>query len=292
MRYARLALALIASSLAVSPLTGCVISDRSIYVGEPTTGYAGSGTRSSGQVFEMTGASLFDAQHAVNRYLTLHYPQADLVRIHALMVGTNAKIAKTSAWEFTYRVKVQTAEPAPSPTPVPTPSASPSLSTQAVTIPTTYQYRLLKFVYTGQGQLLAPEEVDDTGDTLAKVDFSRAIQLSKAIDTALDIGMGVGDPGMEVTLRTTVNGGAVYELDSSVGTRQVLGHYSDYPRSSYDRWDDDYYGDDHYEDEEYYYYPTPAPKPTATPVAKTAYVRGKYILDAYTGAILERPSRL
>ncbi len=288
MRYARLALALIASSIAVSPLTGCVISDRSIYVGEPMTGHAGTTTRASGQVFEMTGSSLFDAQHAVNRYLTLHYPTADLVRINALMVGTNAKIAKTSAWEFTYRVKIQTADPAPSATPVPTPSASPSFGLQAVTIPTTYQYRLLTFVYTGAGQLLAPEEVDDTGDTLAKIDFNRAIQLSKAIDTALDIGMGVGDPGMQVTLRTTVNGGAVYEIDSSVGTRQILGYY-DYPSrgSSYDRWDDDSYDED-----DYYYYPTPAPKPTATPTAKTAYVRGKYLIDAYTGAILERPNRL
>lgn len=286
MRYARLALALVATTFAVSPLTGCVISDRSIYVGEPISGTAVA-KRTTAQVFEMTGSSLFDAQHAVNRYLSLHYPAADLVRIHAQMVGTNAKIAKTSAWEFTYRVKVQMAEPAPSPTPVPTPTASPSFKAQVV-IPTTYQYRLLKFVYTGNGQLLAPEEVDDTGDTLAKIDFVRAIQLSKAIDTALDIGMGVGDPGMAVTLRTTVNGGAVYEIDSSVGTRQILGHYPTYPsyptNGYYDQWEDD----------EDYYYPTPAPtpRPTPTPYGKTAYVRGKYLIDAYTGAILERPNRL
>lgn len=282
MRYARLALALVATSIAVSPLTGCVISDRSIYVGEPTTGLAGTSVRGAGQVFEMTGSTLFDAQHAVNRYLSLHYPQADLVRIHAQMVGTNAKIAKTSAWEFTYRVRIQSAEPAPSPTPVPTPSASPSFTAQ-VTIPTTYQYRLLNFVYTGNGQLLAPEEVDDTSDTLAKIDFTRAILLSKAIDTALDIGMGVGDPGMDVTLRTTVNGGAVYELDSSVGTRTILA--SSYPSygSSYDSWDDE---------DDYYYYPQPTPKPTPTPYSKTAYVRGKYLIDAYTGAILERPNKL
>lgn len=286
MRYARLALALVASSIAVAPLTGCVITDHNFYPGA----YPASTTataRPSSQVFEMTGASLFDAQHAVNRYLSLHYPQADLVRIHALMVGTNAKLAKTSAWEFTYRVRIQTVEATTSPTPIPTPSASPSFTAQ-VTIPTSYQYRLLNFTYTGTGQLLAPEEVDDTGDTLAKIDFDRALLLSKAIDTALDIGMGVGDPGMEVTLRTTVNGGAVYELDSSVGTRQVLAHMATYPSypsydSSYDSWG----GDD-----EYSYYSKPAPKPAPTPTAKTAYVRGKYILDAYTGAILDRPNRL
>lgn len=282
MRYARLALAIIASSIAVSPLTGCVISDRSIFVGEPST-TTGVASRTTAQIFEMSGSTLFDAQHAVNRYLSLHYPEADLVRIHAQMVGTNAKIAKTSAWEFTYRVKIQTAEPAPSPTPVPTPSASPSFSAQ-VTIPTTYRYRLLNFVYTGNGQLLAPEEVEDTGDTLAKIDFTRAILLSKAIDTALDIGMGVGDPGMDVTFRTTVNGGAVYELDSSVGTRQILASSYPYYGSSYDSWEE--------EEEDDYYYVKPTPKPTPTPYAKTAYVRGKYLIDAYTGAILERPNRL
>lgn len=282
MRYARLALALVASSIAVSPLTGCVISDRSMYVVDPMAA-TGAASRPTAQVFEMSGSTLFDAQHAVNRYLTLHYPDADLVRIHAQMVGTNAKIAKTSAWEFTYRVRLQSLEASPSPTPVPTPSASPSFSAQ-VTIPTTYRYRLLNFVYTGNGQLLAPEEVEDTSDTLATIDFTRSILLGKAIDTALDIGMGVGDPGMDVTLRTTVNGGAVYELDSSVGTRQILAGMSNYP--SYDAWDDD----------EDYYYPTPAPRPTYSPTysstTKTAYVRGKYLIDAYTGAILERPNRL
>lgn len=295
MRYARFALGLVLATSTTLPLTGCIVHPTSYYPQSTvSTGYYP--TTSSTIAYEMGGSTLFDAGHAVQRYLDQHYPDADLVRIHALMVGTNAKIDKTSSWEFTYRVKVQTAtQPAPaiSPTPIPTPS----FSAQAV-VPSTFKYRLLKFVYTGEGALLAPEEQDDTGDTLVSVDFGQTILLGKAISTALEVGMGVSDPGLEITLRPTVNGGAVYEIDSSVATRPAYDNYTgsnsdsggysnrgttyDYASStkriqSYSDWG---------RSKTY----TPSPRPSSTPAP--SFVRGKYLIDAYTGAILDRPTIL
>lgn len=322
MRYARLALSLASTAMMVMPLGGCIIADHAIY---PSTAMASSypgGMPIDGPVgptYAMNGSTLGDASHAVQRYLNAHYPDAQLVKIHAYMVGTNAKIDETSSWEFTYRVKVAdpVATPAPSPSPTPAPSPSPtpvsasgsataSYRVQAV-VPSVFRYHLLTFVYTGKNQLLAPEEQDDTGDNLDSVDFSRTILVDDAIATALDIGMGVGAPGMEVSLRTTVNGGAVYELDSSVATRpasttstpprQTMSMYG----SSYDQWDYSYGST--YDDPVVAATPTPTnygrtkypttyatPQPAPTPSIR--YVRGKYLIDAYTGAIIDRPTNL
>lgn len=299
MRYARIALGLAFTTTMALSLSGCVIHPTSYYPQTTSTSYYPAAA-SSHVTYDMGGSTLFDAGHAVQRYLDQHYPDADLVRIHALMVGTNAKIDQSSAWEFTYRVKVQTpvaVTPVISPTPIPTPTASPSFAAQAV-IPSTFKYRLLKFVYTGEGQLLAPEEQDDLGDSLASVDFPQAILLSKAIETALDIGMGVSAPGLEVTLRPTINGGAVYEIDSSVGLKP---NYSNYTGpDSVTEPDYSYRGTDYsyasstkrvqsYSDwgrKRPYASPTPAPTPAPS------FVRGKYLIDAYSGAILERPTAL
>ncbi|HEY9897556.1 MAG TPA: hypothetical protein V6D00_00110 [Pantanalinema sp.] len=294
MRFSRLLSLFAATCCALTPLTGCVIRDFNTV----STGYAAGSTAKRAPAYDMDGSTLFDAYHAVQRYLSLHYPDADLVRVQAQMVGTNGRVAKTSAWEFTYRVQVQALAPTPSASASPAPGASASYRAQAV-VPSTFKYRLLNFVYTGKGDLLAPEEQDDTGDTLASVDFPRTILLGKAIETALDIGMGVGAPGMAITLRTTVNGGAVYELDSSVATRQTLAAQK---ASVYGP----YYGDAYYDDEDVYYYDSGSsyggktgnrydwdvPQDDRYVAPKTSYVRGKYLLDAYTGAIIERPNKL
>ncbi|MNX96499.1 hypothetical protein D3C86_1288180 [compost metagenome] len=286
MRFSRFIPLIAATCCAIAPLTGCVIRDISTV--SPAYGTVGSAKRAP--AYDMDGSTLFDAYHAVQRYLSLHFPNAELVRVNAQMVGTNGRVAKTSAWEFTYRVQIQ--EPTPAPTPTPTPAATSSYKAQAV-VPTTYKYRLLNFVYTGKGDLLAPEEQDDTSDTLAKIDFQRTILLGKAIETALDIGMGVDAPGMAITLRTTVNGGAVYELDSSVATRQTLASKK---APAYGP----YYGDSYYDDDYYYggssgsgsRYDWDVPQDDRYVAPKTTYVRGKYLLDAYTGAIIERPNKL
>lgn len=302
MRFHRFLSLFAVTCCAIGPLTGCVINDRSVYGLGATAPVSGK----RAPAYEMDGSTLFDAYHAVQRYLTLHYPDADLVRVHAQMVGTNGKVAKTSAWEFTYRVQVLAPSPAPSATPSPTPApgASASYKAQAV-VPSTFKYRLLNFVYTGKGDLLAPEEQEDTGDTLATIDFPRTILLGKAIETALDIGMGVEAPGMAVTLRTTVNGGAVYELDSSVATRQTLASmvskrsssYGPYYGDSY--YDEVYYEEVTYDDDDRSYggntsgrYDWDVPQDDRYTPPKTTYVRGKYLLDAYTGAIIERPNKL
>lgn len=301
MRFHRFLSLFAATCCAIAPLTGCVISDRSIYSGVSPAVVDGR----RAPAYDMDGSTLFDAYHAVQRYLSLHYPEAELVRVHAQMVGTNGRVAKTSAWEFTYRVQVLAPAPAPSATPTPAPTATPSPSASAsykaqAVVPSSFNYRLLKFVYTGKGDLLAPEEQEDTGDTLAKVDFQRTILLGKAIETALDIGMGVSAPGMAVTLRTTVNGGAVYELDSSVATRQTLAskkkaktygpYYGDdvYYADCYSCEGDSYHGGDSSGGR----YDWDVPQDDRYTAPKTSYVRGKYLLDAYTGAIIERPNKL
>ncbi|MNL44520.1 hypothetical protein D3C87_1671010 [compost metagenome] len=54
----------------------------------------------------------------------------------------------------------------------------------------------------------------------------------------------------------------------------------------------------YYDDDSYYggksgsRYDWDVPQDDRYSAPKTSYVRGKYLLDAYTGAIIERPSKL
>lgn len=270
-------LSLLAATAVLSSLSGCVIVDKSA----PTmVGYPGGAEPDSvskrypwDQIATMEGSTLYDAHHQVKRYLTLHYPDAKLVSVQANQVGANGKIAKSSAWEFTYQAKVRTQ-------PDPLPSASPSV--QAVEIPTQYEVRLLKFTFTGDGKLLAPEADTRSTDTGAAIDFDRVLYFNKVIETCLDIGMGMGPAGMQVALRPTGGGGAVYEIDTSVSGREVMSYSTS--RTPY-WYDEDYaWGDSNYG----YSKPQPTPSPTVSP----HYYRGKYVINAYTGDIIDRPTRL
>jgi hypothetical protein len=281
---------LLATTALVTSLSGCVIVDKN---STPIVGYPGGTEPSSvsarypwDQIATMEGSTLYDAHHQVKRYLTLHFPDAKLVSVKANQVGANGKIAKTSSWEFTYQAMVRAQQPAP------TPTASPSLTTQAVEIPTQYDVRLLTFTFTGEGKLLAPEADTASTDTGATIDFDRVLYFNKVIETCLDIGMGMGPAGMQVALRPSANGGAVYEIDTSVSGREIqaLSYGTSY-------WYEDTYYYDEVEYDEYYEKdsrnttyrnPQPAPSPTVSP----QYYRGKYVINAYTGDIIQRPTRL
>ena len=267
---------LLATTALVTSLAGCVIVDKN---STPIMGYPGSNDPNAvskrypwDQITTMEGSTLYDAHHQVKRYLTLHFPDAKLVSVRANQVGANGKIAKSSSWQFTYQAKVRSAEPTPQPT------ASPSLQTQAVEIPTMYDVRLLTFTFTGEGQLLAPEADSVTTDSGVVIDFDRVLYFNKVIETCLDIGMGMGPAGMQIALRPTANGGAVYEIDTSVSGREVMSHSYG---SGYTWYEEDY-RDDRYT----------KPQPTPTPTVSPQYYRGKYVINAYTGDIIERPTRL
>jgi len=286
---------LLATTALVTSLSGCVIVDKN---STPIVGYPGSSDPASvskrypwDQITTMEGSTLYDAHHQVKRYLTLHFPDAKLVSVRANQVGANGKIAKGSSWQFTYQTKVR-----PQTEPTPEPTASPSLQTQAVEIPTQYDVRLLTFTFTGEGQLLAPEADTATTDSGVVIDFDRILYFNKVIETCLDIGMGMGPAGMQIALRPTANGGAVYEIDTSVSGREIMArtgsstyeyyYYYDTPSRYGDtyRYDDPY----RYDDSTRYGKPQPTPSPTVSP----QYYRGKYVINAYTGDIIERPTRL
>lgn len=270
---------LLAATALVSSLAGCVIVDKS---STPMVGYSGATEPSSvsarypwNQIAVMEGSTLYDAHHQVKRYLTLHFPDAKLVSVRADQVGANGKIAKTSDWVFTYQAVVR-----PVVDPTPSPTASPSYAAQAVSIPTQYDVRLLTFTFTGDGKLLAPEADTRTMDAGQIIDFDRLLYFNTVIETCLDIGMGMGSAGMQVALRPTANGGAVFEIDTSVSGREVSA-YNPKPSatpSGYSGYGEGRDGS----------YRQPTPAPSASPV----YYRGKYVIDAYTGSILERPTRL
>lgn len=261
---------LLAATALLTMLSGCVIVDKSSTPMVGPSGYEASPVTSRypwNQIATMDGSTLYDAHHQVKRYLTLHFPDAKLVSVQANQVGANGKIAKTSSWVFTYQAAVQ--KPA---SPTPTPSASPSYTGQAVSIPTQYDVRLLTFTFTGDGKLLAPEADTRSMDAGWTIDFDRLLYFNTAIETCLDIGMGMGSAGMQVALRPTASGGAVFEIDTSLSGREVSAYLPQPTPTPYR------YGSKTS--------PTPAPTPAPT------YYRGKYVIDAYTGNILERPTRL
>lgn len=279
---------LLAATALVTSLSACVIVDKNT----PVVGYPGATEPSSvtarypwNQITTMEGSTLYDAHHQVKRYLTLHYPDAKLVSVKANQVGANGKIAKSSSWEFTYQAMVRSQDPAPAP------SASPSLQTQAVTIPTQYDVRLLTFTFTGDGKLLAPEADTASTDSGATIDFDRVLYFNNVIETCLDIGMGMGPAGMQIALRPTANGGAVYEIDTSVSGREVMSHSYGSSYSYVYEYD---YDDDDYDEYDYdrYSYSQPKSTPQPSPTVSPQYYRGKYVINAYTGDIIQRPTRL
>lgn len=282
----------LAATALLTSLTGCVVVSKG---GTPMVGYAGSTEPSSvaarypwDQIAMMEGSTLYDAHHQVKRYLTMHFPDAKLVSVQANQVGADGKIAKNSAWEFTYQAKVRTVEPEDL-------DESSGLQVQAVEIPTQYEVRLLRFTFTGDGKLLAPVADVATSDTGATIDFDRILYFNQVIETCLDIGMGMGPAGMQVALRPTANGGAVYEIDTSVSGREVQSRYYG-DRTTYEY----IYVYDYEYDYDYVYgngYDRPAPtykqpKPTPSPSVSPQYYRGKYVINAYTGDIIQRPTRL
>ncbi|MEB3187949.1 MAG: hypothetical protein VKP72_10985 [bacterium] len=334
---------LAALALVITTLPGCFVWPVTTYV--PPMG--AKPALPLGAVYEADGSSLADANHAVRQYLAQLAPDAKLLEIHATMVGTNSRIARTSAWEFIFEVPVAqpasgvTAAPLPSATPAPQTGAIgaapneaspapavaaslPAVSTLSAQPPKTTQ---LKMVYTGHGQLLAPRY----GDAFSRnqpIEFSKTILLDEAIATALDIGMGVADPGMEVSLTTTPAGRVVYSIDSSYAERTVMGVQS----SSSLSWRQTVttgsgglsssgsgYSSDCYAPDSDRAWATPtgdgsrgntaviqapasntsfdrgAPgKVVYQPVsqARPIYVRGKYLIDALSGDIVQRPTRL
>ena len=329
----------IALTLATLPGCGIMVS------APPTTGYVAPkvDARLLRPVYETDGASLADANHAVRQYMAQFAPDAKLLEVHATMVGTNSRVARTSAWEFIFEVPV--AQPVVDPVPVrkqpvsePVPVATsvpevqsgtaggPTVNALAIAPSSGGPSTQLKLVYTGQGQLLAPRY----GDAFSRnqpIDFSKTILLDEAIKTALDIGMGVADPGLEIYLTATPAGRTVYSIDSSYAERTVMDmrskgsitwsqtftqtrdRFSDrrtgYSGSTSDPsgGDSEYcaipYGDDGVYGSDYpsstsrfdqgapggvVYKPVPQPRPI--------YVRGKYLIDALSGDIIQRPSRL
>jgi len=335
---------LAALALVITTLPGCFVWPVTTYV--PPVG--AKPALPLGAVYEADGSSLADANHAVRQYLAQLAPDAKLLEIHATMVGTNSRIARTSAWEFIFEVPVAqpasgvTAAPLPSATPAPQTGAIgaapneaspapavaaslPAVSTLSAQPPKTTQ---LKMVYTGHGQLLAPRY----GDAFSRnqpIEFSKTILLDEAIATALDIGMGVADPGMEVSLTTTPAGRVVYSIDSSYAERTVMGVQSSSSlswrqttmtdsrgfsssRSGYESYranpdlDPDlaWLGDERDDRGTPAVIQAPASntsfdrgapgKVVYQPVsqARPIYVRGKYLIDALSGDIVQRPTRL
>ncbi len=341
---------LAALALVATTLPGCFVLPYTAPA--PTGRVAGVASPVLRPVYQADGASLADANHAVRQYLANLAPDAKLLEIHATMVGTNARIARTSAWEFIFEVPVAQpapgliAEPAPAATAAPQAGAaagspsgafaaspvstveptsgatSPAVKALSSVAPKTTQ---LKLVYTGQGQLLAPRY----GDAFSRnqpIEFAKTILLDEAIATALDIGMGVTDPGLEISLTTTAAGRAVYSIDSSYAERTVMGVRSTITWSStvertsggFPDSRSGYEGDGCASDSDLNW-DTPAgsgsrgnhaviqqpangasfdrgaPGQTVyQPVepARQVYVRGKYLIDALSGDIIQRPTRL
>jgi hypothetical protein len=183
----------------------------------------------------MDGLSLDDAHQQVRRYLTLHYPGAELVSVQSSQVGANARIPRQNTWAFTYQMKQAT-------------PSSPSV--QAVEIPSQFETQYLTFTLSGSGVLQAPEAKKRLGQDSGTVHYDQVLSLIKALEIAKSFGMGMGPLGISVTLKPDSGVGAVYEFDNSLSSSSYGGNYGG---SSY---------------------------------------RGKFVIDAYTGDLVERPTTL
>ncbi|MNK85644.1 hypothetical protein D3C87_1055290 [compost metagenome] len=182
----------------------------------------------------MDGLSLDDAHQQVRRYLTLHYPGAELVSVQSTQVGANARIPRQSTWAFTYQMKQAT-------------PSSPSV--QAVEIPSQFESQYLTFTLSGSGVLQAPEAKKRLGHDSGSVHYDQVLPLIKALEIAKSFGMGMGPLGVSVNLKPDSGVGAVYEFDNSLSSSSYGGNYG----------------------------------------AGNSY-RGKFVIDAYTGDLVERPT--
>ena len=200
----------------------------------PAPDYYPGVTPSSAPVL-MDGLSLDDAHQQVRRYLTLHYPGAELVSVQSSQVGANARIPKQSTWAFTYQMKQRTPE---------------GPTVQAVEIPSQFDSQYLTFTLSGAGVLQAPEAKKRLGHDAGTVHYDQVLPLMQALDIAQSFGMGMGPLGISLVLKPDAEVGAVYELDNSLSSPSYGGNYGG---SSY---------------------------------------RGTFVLDAYTGDLIERPSKL
>jgi hypothetical protein len=187
--------------------------------------------------------SIDDAYHQVQRYLSLHYPGAELVSAQSNQVGAAGRISRTGTWAFTYQMRVPSDDQ-------PTEPASPT--TQSVEIPTRFETKFLTFAITGSGQLMAPEAKVRLGHAQGTVQYAMVVPLSMAVEIAQSYGMDVGSAGVSVFLRPDSDNGAVYELDNSLSSSIYDGGY----------------------------------------VGTGSPLRGRFVLDAYTGDLIERPSRI
>jgi hypothetical protein len=185
----------------------------------------------------MDGLSLDDAHQQVRRYLTLHYPGAELVSVQSPQVAANARISKQSNWAFTYLVKSRTPE-AP--------------AVQAIEIPSQFDSQYLTFTLSGSGVLQAPEAKKRLGHDVGTVQYDQVLPLSQALKIAQSFGMGIGSPGVSVYLKPDAGVGAIYELDNSLSSPGYGGSYGGVG-SSY---------------------------------------RGTFVIDAYTGDLVERPNKI
>ncbi|MBO9539363.1 hypothetical protein J7643_02080 [bacterium] len=219
------------------------------------------------------GPSLYDAHHQVQRYVTLHYGEARMVKAWSDQVGSVGRIGREGTWYFTYAVPYQ-----PAATDSANPDeASPSFTAQGVDVPSRFETQYLTFALTGTNQLLAPESLSTTSE--ATFDFGRAIALSKALELCAQDGMSAGPNGLKVALRATSGGGAVYEIDNSLSYQNA--YASPQPPV--------------------YRGKMPYPMPSATPYPNYAYDQpyygggygpgrlGTFVVDAYTGKVLSRP---
>lgn len=200
----------------------------------------------------VTGPSLDDAYHQVQRYMTQHYPEAVLVRAQGLHADSSGRITTAGTWGFTFLT-----QPAPSATNA---ASSPSVQIQAI-IPSLFEGPLLTLTLTGALKLLAPEVAPRTAPTAA-IAYDRVLPAAQAIAIAQGFGMDLGSGGIDVVLGSDPIGTAVYELDNSLT-------YAGSPLPPP-------------EDPKYGAYGSPAPVPTPQRL-------GKFVVEAYTGNILGRP---
>ncbi len=191
----------------------------------------------------LDGLSIDDAYHQVQRYVSLHYPGAELVSAQSSQVGATGRISRAGAWVFTYLMMVPTSSETTTP-------ASPT--TQSVEIPSRFETQFLAFTVTGTGQLNAPEAKVRLGHAQGTVRYATVVPMGQAVEIAKSYGMSVGSAGFSVFLRPDTDNGAVYEIDNSLFS------------SIYD-------GDD---------------------AGAGSSLRGRFVLDAYTGELIERPSQI
>jgi hypothetical protein len=191
----------------------------------------------------LNGLSIDDAHHQVQRYVSLHYPGAELVSVQATQVGATGRISRAGEWAFTYLMMA----------PIGSETTNSSLpTTQSVEIPSKFETQFLTFTVTGSGQLSAPEAKVRLGHAQGTVEYSTVVPLGQAVEIANSYGMSVGSAGFSVFLKPDSDSGAVYEFDNRLSTSIYDGGY----------------------------------------VGTGSPLHGRFVVDAYTGDLIERPSRI